>query len=138
MSIFYRYLLCCLYVLQHPWDAFNLWREREKIIAGCKYEIGQLTNVLNYFFDSTLNRIYITQEGYLNVFVPTFTHAYTPPPADESDVFVLTFGTPIMNNEVLIHVPAPYYTPLTSEYTALVGVIEQIKITGLNYQIVSI
>ena len=125
---------------------FSGWRNNKQIIANCKWQIGQLTNVLNHFFDSTLNRIYIDQSGYLAPFIPDFNgdpNTLTPFIPDFNGSPAITFFVPpynqnISTGQVLIHVPSPYYTVGTPEYTALVSVLEQIKIIGLQYSIVSI
>ena len=52
LSIFYKYLLACLYPLQISFDNFFVWRKKEFIISNCHWENGNLTNVLNLLFDN--------------------------------------------------------------------------------------
>ena len=61
LSILYKFVFSCLYPLQSVFDNYDTFRIKKQIIASCKWQIGQLTNVLNYFFDPTLKRIHINQ-----------------------------------------------------------------------------
>ena len=113
------------------------------MIANCKWQIGQLTNVLNYFFDPTNKTIYIDQVTLLDVFDPVMTgnQATNFDPivtGFESTLYEPTFDQTVIITGVIIHVPAAYATPGTANYTNLVSVIEQIKITGIPYTIVSL
>jgi len=146
LSILYRYLLSCLYPLQDQFDNFGLWRVEKKLIAGCAYQIGQFTNLLNYLYDSALNRIYIDQASNYILYAPTFDDGLL-----EADMtFAPTFDGGIVNADmtyattfddffffftiVTIWIPATYYADaqILSQITATV---EQIKIDGLDYQI---
>jgi hypothetical protein len=143
LSDLYKYCLACLYVLQAPWNAFNLWRRDKLIIASCKWQIGQVTNVLNHFFDAELSRIFITQRKLTNLFAPvidgneSLTYGW-PIDIYESEIFapVIT-DTVTLATEVSVHVPASIFTS-PSIMNSLIAIIEQIKITGINYQIIEI
>jgi hypothetical protein len=141
LSDLYKYLLSCLYMLQSPWDSFEIWRAEKYIIANCKWQIGQLTNVLNYFFDSIQLRIYITQSRTLNLFAPTIAYestTYAPTIAYESTTYasMITEATSVIAG-VNFHVPSDVFNdPIAMGQ--LISVIEQVKITGINYVITEI
>ena len=72
LSQLYLFLLACLYPLQPAFDDYDTFRIKKQIIANCKWQIGQLTNVLNYFFDPVSKRITITQSVLASVDDPVF------------------------------------------------------------------
>ena len=141
LSIEYRYTLCCVWPLQLAFDDFHLWRKAKKIIANCKWTVGQVTNVLNYFFDNTLNRIFITQQRIENVFVPVINYesaVFASEISDESTVLapgINDFGVTLAH--VTINVPTEVYSDAII-MSQLISVVEQIKITGFSYSIAEI
>jgi len=141
LSILYRYTLALVYPLQVPFNDFHTWREAKKIIAQCKWTIGQVTNVLNYFFDASLARIYITQTRIDNLFAPVIAYestTYAPTIAEESTAYAPCIqDVSTVLAIVAIHVPSDIYTDAII-LAQLVSVVEQIKITGFTYQIVEI
>lgn len=146
LSILYRYLLSCIYPMQQPIDDFSVWRTNKKLIAGCYYQIGQLTNLLNFLFDSTQNRIYITQAGAGLLFVPTLNDGnlladmtFAPTLTDGVVLSDMTLA-PTFNDtnysftQAIIWLPSDIYNDaaILQQITALV---EQVKIQGLFYNI---
>lgn len=133
LSVLYKYLIAILQVMQAPFDEYDKYRTKEAIIAGCKWQIGQLTNVLNYLYDTTLNRIYITQSDIANIADPTFD--YPPihfdgtfddaPPA----IFERTFTDRVATTLVTINVPVGV------NLSDLTATVEQIKLKGIPYKI---
>lgn len=129
----YKFLIAILQVLQAPFDGYNAYRNKEALIASCKWQIGQLTNVLNYLYDPIQNRIFITQSTISRIDDPTF--AYAPynfdktfsdsPPA----IFERTFNDRSAITNVIINVPAG------SNITDLIATVEQIKLSGIEYTI---
>jgi hypothetical protein len=142
LSYLYKFCLCCVYVLQTPFNNFDLWRIRKLLIANCRWEIGQLTNVLNMLYDPSQKRIYIGQsvsvgvyvfnidEGESLVFVPNIDEG-------ESSVFVPNIDESISSDMVTFYVPSVIYND-TPTKTALIADIEQIRWQGIIYQIVSL
>lgn len=134
ISTFYKYLLAIVQTMQAPFDNYNTYRRKEAVIANCKWQIGQLTNVLNYLYDSTLNRIYITQSVILPVADPTFDYppvnfdgAFTDsPPA----IFERTFSDRVASTLVTINVPTG------TNVSDLTATVEQIKFQGIPYKII--
>jgi hypothetical protein len=134
ISQLYKYLLAIIQVMQAPFDGYDIYRTKESIIANCKWQVGQLTNVLNYLYDPTLNRIFITQSILLPVADPTFS--YPPDNFDtvfdeDPEIFERTFTDRAASTLVIINVPTGLSV---SDITATV---EQIKLTGIPYQIVT-
>lgn len=142
LSYLYKFCLCCLYVLQTPFNNFDLWRIRKLLIAQCRWEIGQLTNVLNILYDPTQKRITIGQSISVNVYVPNIDEGESTifvPNIDEgeSSVFVPNIDETINSSTVTFYVPASIYSdPATM--SLLVSDIEQIRWKGILYQIVSL
>lgn len=61
----YKYCACLIQPLIAPFDLYAQERIINGLIANCYWQIGQLTNVLNYLYDSVENSIFITQ-GFQN------------------------------------------------------------------------
>lgn len=134
ITILYKYLACFLEPLIGPFDEYVLFRTRQALIAQCKWQIGQLTNLLNYLYDSTLNRIFITQSQILALSAPKF--AYT------TEVQLRGFGVPAQGqvrkfgdqssiSNVVIHVP------VSVNLSSLTAVVEQVRVQGIPYEIVT-
>lgn len=132
LSILYKLLFCIVQPMQAPFDLLNAQRTVNKIVANCKWQIGQLTNVLNYLFDPGLSRIFITQSISNIVSATTFEYTAIQNISEfggGNPVFVRGFQDRSAQTSVIINVP-----PGTniSEITAI---IEQIRIQGIAYQI---
>lgn len=132
-SWLYIYLSCIIQPMQLPFNAYQTFRTLEALIAQCKWQIGQLTNVLNMIFDASLKRIFITQNTLLIIADPTFPY---PPDHQDSD-----FGTAPKIQErgffdrsaetiVTINVP------IGIDQSAITAVVEQIRMQGIPYSIV--
>lgn len=136
VSILYKYLSCFVQPMQGPFDAYAAFRATQALIASCKWQIGQLTNVLNYLFDNVLNRIFITQNTVAVISDPIFNYAPihfdsdfgTAPPQQFERIFT------DKSNQELVKINVPAAVDL-NEITA---VIEQIRVSGIPYQIVQI
>lgn len=137
VAVPYKFCAACLAPLVAPFADFVAFRDKEYLIANCKFQIGQLTNVLNFLYDKDLNRIFITQSvgtpeyfwefPYLpSMYLPEFGDDVTPP------VYLREFGDQTAATLVTINVPAGINL---SDLTATVA---QINITGINYKIVTI
>lgn len=132
MTVLYKILLCFLQVLQAPFDAYDTFRIKEVLIAQCKWQIGQLTNVLNYLYDTALNRIFITQNSITLIADPTFDY---PAIHFDSDfnaapkIFERTFNDRVSQTIVTINVPAG------TDIADLTATVEQIRLKGIPYQI---
>ena len=105
----YKYCAAFLGILQQPWLDFIAFRNKQALIASCKFTVGQLTNVLNFLYDPTLNRIYIVQ----SVANPEYFWQFAYPPS----MFLGQFGSAPLQflrgfddleatSLVTIHVPA--------------------------------
>jgi hypothetical protein len=135
LSILYKYLLAIVQPLQGPFNAYDTYRTKEAIIANCKWQIGQLTNVLNYLYDRTLSRIFITQSAIAAISDPMF--AYAPTHFDQTyadappEIFERTFSDRVATTLVTINVPVGV------NISDLTATVEQIKITGIPYKIVT-
>jgi len=142
LSYTYKFCICCLYVLQAPFVNFDVFRIRKKLIANCMWQISQLQNVLNYLYDTTLNRIIISQSIEVYVYAPEID-------ASESSVFAIEIDagesivlasniddTTINSSLVTIHVPNSLYID-TAQISLLISEVEQIRLLGVLYRIVS-
>jgi hypothetical protein len=133
VSIMFKFVIAALQVLQQPFNRYEAYRSKEAIIASCKWQIGQLTNVLNFLYDPTLARIFITQSVILPVVDPTF--AYPPQNfdtvfAEDPLIFERTFSDKVASSLVTINVPTGV------NVSDLTATVEQIKLTGIPYQII--
>lgn len=132
LSILYKLLFCMVQPLQAPFDLLNAQRAINKIVANCKWQIGQLTNVLNYLFDPELSRIFITQS--ISSIVSATTFEYTAIQnitefGGGNPVFVRGFQDRSAQTVVTINVPAG------TNISEITAIIEQIRIQGIAYQI---
>jgi hypothetical protein len=132
MSILYRYLAAFVAPLQSPFDSYNTYRSKEALIASCKWQIGQLTNVLNYLYDSIFNRIYISQSVIATNTDPMFQY----PPynfdkvfAEDPVIFERSFGDKVASSLVTINVPN------IVNQSDLAATVEQIRMQGIPYRI---
>lgn len=132
VSILYKILAACLSPLQPAFDAYVIYRQKEFIIAQCKWQIGQLTNVLNFLYDTTLKRIYLTQSVINALADPTFFYApinFDSDFATAPEQFERGFRDRQSETLVTINVPTSVYS------SDLVATVEQIRMQGIPYQI---
>jgi hypothetical protein len=135
ISGLYKFLIAIVQVLQEPFDIYDTYRIKEAIIANCKWQIGQLTNVLNFLYDPTLSRIFITQSVVAAISDPIF--AYPPIHFDQTfadappAIFERTFADRAATTLVTINVPTG------TNISDLTATVEQIKLIGIKYQIVT-
>lgn len=128
----YKFCAAFLSLLQTPFTLFDAFRKKEYLIANCKWQIGQLTNVLNFLYDPIQNRITITQSSS----TPTFFWKFAYPPSmffSDFDtapmVFLETFSSKTATTAVTIDIPSDI--PLDD----ITATIAQISITGIPYKI---
>lgn len=135
ISILYKYLAAIIQPLVLPFNNYAAQRSVNGLVASCAWQIGQLTNVLNYLFDSTLNRIYITQGMFLQILVPEFTGD------GNSKVFVKEFGSGVSGvmvkefQEELSYQATTIHVPVSVNLSALIAIVEQIRLQGIIYVI---
>jgi hypothetical protein len=137
LSFLYKFLICILWPLKLAWDNFETYRQKIYLISICGWKLGQLTNVLNYLYDSSNNSIYITQSVIEMVFDPTFTGTtinFDPTFAGITTVFEATFSDSASIIPVIIHIPSSLFND-AGKKSDLVATIEKIRILGLKYEI---
>jgi len=132
ISILFKFCFALVQPLQAPFDALDIQRTINAIVANCKWEIGQLANVLNYLYDNTLNRIFITQSVPSIVSATTFDYTAILNAGEFGDnpVQLRGFFDKTASSPVIINVPAG------TNIASITAVIEQIRIQGIAYQIV--
>lgn len=133
LTILYRYLAAIVQPLQQPFDAYVLFRTREALIASCKWQIGQLTNVLNFLFDTMLKRITVTQSAVFVIADPIFQY----PPVHFDDEFGTEpqWSEPNFSDRTNTSLTT-INAPLSVDLAELTAVIEQIRLKGIPYKIV--
>jgi hypothetical protein len=138
LSILYKNIYACLKPLQSWFNDFSTWRNTERIIADCRWEIGQLTNVLNYLFDTTLKRIFISQRQYALIFSPTLDYEsldFDPSMTTESAIYEPNINDIYtVNSQVVVNLPSDLYND-NYKQSEIISVVEQIKIDGIHYVI---
>ena len=191
LSRLYKYCMCILMPLQNAWYTFDIWRRKKQLIAYCNWQYGQLANVLNYLYDSLLNRIYISYSNIVGLFAPDIDYessvfaqdidanyfdntstlkigteyfvtsgiiVYTGTTYTTGQTFTTISGFPTfvgsgtvtfntfapdidapysVNQQIYINIPNSIYID-DSQRSDLISTLEQIKLTGLTYQIQSI
>lgn len=136
LSLSIMYKICAAYVqpLPAPFAAYVAFRNNAWLIAQCKWQIGQATNVLNMLFDLVDQRITITQSSTSPVSLTTFEYpaigqtggAFGSPPVLQ----LRAFGDKAASTIVTINIPAGI------SLTAITAVVNQIIIPGIPYQII--
>lgn len=135
ISILYKILICFLQPLQPAFDAYDLFRAKEALIAQCEWQIGQLTNVLNFLYDTLLSRIFITQSEVSVISDPKFEYDaihWDQSFNDPDTVFERPFNDRASTSLVTINVPQGV------DFADLTATIEQIRLKGFAYKIVII
>lgn len=134
LSWLYKYCAAILQPLVTPLAEYDIQRVYDGLIANSKFQIGQLTNVLNYLYDQPLNRIFITQGFYSatvdrNFNVPAILFARN---FNETAIsFARNFGEMGKFVSATIHVPA------SDNVSALTATVAQMALEGLSYTIVT-
>ncbi len=130
----YKYCACLLQPLIGPLQQYETERVINGLIANSKFQIGQLTNVLNFLYDNTLNRIFITQ----GFFDQTVARNFNEPPilfarnfGELPIAFAKNFGEKGTLVNAIIHVP------ISSNVSQLTATVAQMALQGLEYSIVT-
>ncbi len=138
LSYLYKFLLACVWPLKASWDAFETYRAKVWMISQCKWQIGQLQNVLNYLYDPVNNSIYITQSAvnylYANTFADSPPICFANTFADTPIVFAPTFDDMASLHPSTIFVPASIFGSGTI-MSDFIATCEKIKPIGIVYQI---
>lgn len=132
LSILYRFMACIMQLFQGPFDAYVVQRQTLWLIANCKWQIGQLTNVLNYLYDRADKRIYITQSRTTNTSAPTFEYPTTLQArkfGEMTPAQARKFFDSVSTSVVIINVP------VSVNISAITATIELIRLQGIPYTI---
>lgn len=135
VSILFKFLYAIVLPMQAPFDLLDSQRIVNAIVANCKWQIGQLTNVLNYLYDNTLNRIFITQSSAIVISATGFAYLAIQNISGfggGNPVGVRGFLDQANQSTVIINVPA------STNISELTATVEQIRLQGIAYQIVII
>lgn len=146
LSILYKICLSVIYPFQGAFDDYDLFRRKMLLIANCKWQIGQVENLLNYLFDPTYNRIAILQNtGVTQKFVRNFDllPIITPVYARNFDLmpvisaqYMPNFDSIFINtNQVQIRVPFYSTDTILSE---IIAVINMIRLKGTTYKLITL
>jgi hypothetical protein len=129
----YKFCAAIIQPLVAPFATYETQRVVNGLIANSKFQIGQVTNVLNYLYDNTLNRIFITQGYFIQVVDTTFAYApinWDDVFANPPEIFEREFNDPLEYVGVIIHIPS------TSNLAALTATVAQMALEGISYSIV--
>ncbi len=132
ISILFKFCACFLQPLQAPFDAYAAARAINILVASCKWQIGQLTNVLNFLFDATMKRIFITQSQTSVLSAPNFeyvTHLQVRGFDEPALAQARSFTDNTSTSKVIFNVPAAV------NISNITAIIEQIRIQGIPYEI---
>lgn len=137
ISWMFKFCLACLAPLALAFQDFVSFRNREYLIAQCKFQIGQLTNLLNYFYDPQFKRITINQSSTLHIGLTTFEYTASHTAGEYFGAgtalqLAAYFGDAINSSDVTINVPVA----ANADIFDLTAVVNQIRIEGIPVQIV--
>jgi len=131
----YKFCAACLAVLIQPFKDFDAYRQKMWLIANCKWQIGQLTYVLNRLYDPALNRITIAQAVTTPQFLNAFPYDGTMWAGSFDDapiVFLQTFGSQAAKTVVTFVVPAEL------DLDDLTATVALVAMDGIPYKIVTV
>jgi len=128
----YKYCACLIQPLIVPFNAYEQERIINGLIANTKWQIGQLTNVLNYLYDNVNNSIYISQSSQNIVSAVGFAYPAISQMGGFGGLAVQTrgFDDKAAQTPVIIHVPN------TVNLSALTATVAQVALAGIYYEIV--
>ena len=130
ISVLFTYLTAFVQLFEPAFANFVTFRNKEQLIAQCKWQVGQLANVLNILYDSTLLRIYCTQATYNILTAPEFAYTSTTYCSDFGStplIFASEFGDKVNTTAFIINVPTSVYN------SDLLATVNQIAFTGSNF-----
>ena len=131
LSQLYKFCLACTYPIKSTWDFFDSFRNNIQLIANCNWQYGQLTNVLNMIYDSSLKRIYITEQHSINSFLSIFNYeslSVLPTFNFNTSTFLHEFNE---NYNVIGIVTISIPTSLSNSINEIAATVAQIKISGI-------
>lgn len=163
LSILYRYCASLIYPIQKEFDSFETWRTKQKIIAMCKWQKGQLTNVLNYLYPSTVSPYIPFSDPVSGIYVTEVSTTYdyfsiaeagkiteSPAPDYTGYASMAKYGTSAyspasdytsfvtkVDNQFIYIGYVTFHVPSDVDQDELKETIDQINI-GVNYNIVTI
>lgn len=132
MSIIYKFCAACLFPLVGPFEVYAAQRQIYELVANCKWQIGQLTNVLNMLYDAIQKRIFITQATTAVLSAPKFpytTGVQVRGFGVAAQAQARKFNDKLGGTNVIINIPAG------TDLAAITATIEQIKLDGIDYSI---
>lgn len=132
LSLLYKYMTCFVQPLQGPFDVYAAQRQVNWLVGQCKWTVGQLANVLNFLFDTELNRIYISQSLSSNISAPKFPYTSDLQArkfGEDTQVQGRKFLDPQSRTLVIINIPD------SVNLSAITAIIEQIRLQGKLYTI---
>lgn len=135
ISKLYKYMAAFVNPLQQKFDDFNAFRTKQYLIANCKCQIGQLTNVLNILYDSTQKRIFISQSVVAAISDPMFQYPAIHSDSDFAsapEIQERGFNDRSSETLVTINIPSAIYNTIIVDLTATVN---QIMLLGIPYNI---
>ena len=123
--------------LQTEWDLFETYRQKIYLISICKWQMGQLQNLLNYFYDPISKRIYLTQATLFEVYDPVIaetTSNFDSVMTESTDINEPVITDVMGSFPMIIHIPVAIHDD-TTILNDLIATVEKIKLAGLGYTI---
>lgn len=136
LNSLFKYCAACVAVMQDPFDSYNTNRQTAWLIAQCAWEVGQITNVLNYLYDPSLKRIFIGQSASTAPVAPGFSYT-TPADAPGFNYTTALYGRGFYNSPAVSTLTFWVPVALTSILSQIKATIAQIAIAGITYQVLT-
>jgi len=131
INTLYKYCAALIQPLIGPFNIFSSKRIVDGLIANSPWQIGQVTNVLNYLYDDTLKRIFITQSHQAITSATTFYY--------NAVVNAGTFGNDPLQLRTFFDkggfVPVVINVPAGLNLSLIIATIEQMRLQGISYTI---
>lgn len=129
----YKFCAACLVIMDVPLTDFYAFRNKEYLIANCKWQVGQLQNVLNFLYDKVQNRIIVAQSIAHPEFLMEFGYApeqFLSEFEEDPIEFWREFNDGTASSSVIISIP------VDADLVDLTATVAQIAMEGVPYKIV--
>lgn len=140
LSILYSFLYACIYPLQTHIQSFLVSRLHSYNLAGVKFNYGEATAFLNYWYDNVNNSIYFNVLNFSNtLFIsaeskPT-EYVYIFNQASGNYVYINTKTQEFFDSDILIcNIPLSLYNDPIN-YPNFIADLNTIILSGITYTI---
>lgn len=134
VSYFYKFLACFVQPIEKAFNGYDTFRQLEYLISVCKWQMANTANLLNYIYDPTLKRIYLSQSVETQIYAEDFPYdaiTFFNDWSANATLFLQDFNSPASYTPVKVNVPSV----LSAKLPDMTATINQIKFDDTSYTI---